>query len=232
MTTLTERPALTSPPPAQALPTDPYRPAVRRLLPGMRRSFLTVNRYVAGPLLRAGFGPLLSTPLAGSLMLLRTRGRRSGAWREAPLGYVIRDGSVYCCAGFGPTTHWLRNAAADPRVEVLLPGRSLTGIAEVVTDPAERVAALRELLGSMSLISRPLVGDLASLPDAEVDALSAATPVVRIRATGLAAGPWDPGGSGWIVPTALWLLAAGVVLRRAVRSLADRRLRRMSRGPT
>jgi deazaflavin-dependent oxidoreductase (nitroreductase family) len=208
---------------ASAPAADPYRPAIRRRLPEMRRSFLTVNRYLAGPLLRAGFGPVISTPLTGSLMLLRTRGRTSGRWREAPLGYVIRDGSVYCCAGFGPTTHWLRNVAADPRVEMLLPGRALAGTAEVVSDPAERVVALRELLGSMPLVGRPLIGDVRSMTDDEVEAMSAAIPVVRIRATGLAAGPWDPGGSGWIAPTALWLVAIGLVLRR---------LRRMGRGPT
>ena len=227
MTTVVDAPHAANPP-----QPDPYRPAVRRLLPGMRRSFLAVNRYLAAPLLRAGFGPLLSTPAAGSLMLLRTRGRRSGTWREAPLGYVIRDGSVYCCAGFGATTHWLRNLVADPRVELLLPGRSLAGHAEIVTDPAERVAVLRDLLGSMALISRPLVGDLRDQTDAEVDAMSAAIPVVRIRATGVASGPWDPGGIGWIAPTALWMLAIGLVLRRFARGRQERSLRRMGRRPT
>jgi deazaflavin-dependent oxidoreductase (nitroreductase family) len=218
MTTIADAPGHASPPAA-----DPYRPSIRRRLPAMRRSFLPVNRYLAGPLLRAGLGPVLSTPLTGSLMLLRTRGRTSGRWREAPLGYVIRDGSVYCCAGFGPTTHWLRNIAADPRVDVLLPGRTVAGMAEVVTDPRERAAALRELLGSMPLVSRPLLGDVRSLTDDDMEAMGAAIPVVRIRATGLAAGPWDPGGSGWMLATPLWLVAIGLVLRR---------LRRMSPWPT
>jgi deazaflavin-dependent oxidoreductase (nitroreductase family) len=156
-------------------------------------------------------------------MLLRTRGRRTGRWRGAPLGYVIRDGSIYCCAGFGSSTFWLRNLEADPRVEVLLPGRAHTGVAEVVTDPVEGVAALRGLLASMPLVSRPLVGDAGALSDADMNAMREAIPPVRIRVTGIAAGPWDPGGLGWILSSVVWLSVVG---------LGVRWLRRMGSRPT
>lgn len=181
----------------------PYGPAVTRLLPGMRGASLRVNRYLAVPLLRAGLGPIFSNPLTGSLMVLRTRGRRSGRWRSAPLGYVIRDGAVYCCAGFGRATDWLRNLEADPRVELILPGRTVSGFAQIVGDLAEQAPAMRDLLGSMSVISRPMLGDLRRASDTEIRSLLDALPLVRIRVTGLAAGPWDPGGSGWLLTTGL-----------------------------
>src|SRR3972149_4399463 len=89
------------------------------------------------PLLRPGLGPLMSTPLTGSLMILRTRGRKTGLLRETPLGYAILDGSVWCCAGFGARTHWYRNILADAGVEVVLAnGSAFAGPAEVVTEPA------------------------------------------------------------------------------------------------
>ncbi|NEC93570.1 hypothetical protein, partial [Streptomyces sp. SID12501] len=60
----------------------PYGPVLARLAEPLRRGFLVVNRRVAAPLLRRGGGVLLATPLAGSILLLATRGRASGERRE------------------------------------------------------------------------------------------------------------------------------------------------------
>jgi Domain of unknown function (DUF385). len=187
----------------------PYGPRLTRMLPGMHRLFLTLNRYAAVPLLRAGLGPLLATPLTGSLMVLRTRGRRSGRWRDAPLGYVILDGNVYVCAGFGRPTQWLRNIEADPHVELLLPAGAVAGIAEEVTDPTEWSRAMRALLASMGIIGRATVGDVRRASDERLRERAGGLPLVRVRVTGLGSGPFDPGGLGWVVPTligAVWLI--------------------------
>jgi len=195
-----------------------------RLLPAMHRSLLVANRWFVVPALRAGLGPLFSNPVTGSLMVLRTRGRRSGQWRDAPLGYVIRDGAVYCCAGFGPSTQWLRNVRVDPRVEVVLPAGALSGNAEEVTDPAEWTPAMRALLASMGPIGRWTAGDVRAMSDDALRAHGAGVPLVRIRVTGLAGGPFDPGGSGWIVVNgALALLAVGWLARAAGRRRAATR---------
>ena len=92
----------------------------------LHRAFLIVNSLFS-PALERGLGALLSNPVTGYLMVLRTRGRRTGLIRAAPLGYVVLDGAIYCCAGFGETTAWYRNVLADPGVEVVLPGRTLRG---------------------------------------------------------------------------------------------------------
>lgn len=188
-------------------------------LPRLHRAFLWVNRWLAAPALRAGLGPLFSTPITGSLMVLRTRGRHSGLWRDAPLGYVIRDGHVYCCAGFGRQTQWLRNIAADPRVEVILPTCAVAGRAKEVRDPAEWADAMRALLTSMGPIGRWTVGDVRRMSDDELRAAGAAIPLVRLKVTGLAAGPYDPGGSGWVVLSgATLLMAAGWLFGRRRRT--------------
>jgi deazaflavin-dependent oxidoreductase (nitroreductase family) len=196
----------------------PYGPFLTRALPLVQRAFLGVNRYAAVPLLRAGLGPLFATPLTGSLMVLRTRGRRSGRWRDAPLGYVILDGSVYCTAGFGRPTQWFRNIEADPRVELLLPAGALAGTAEEVTEPIEWTRAMRALLTSLGLISRATLGDVRPMSDEGLRAHVGALPLVRIQVTGLRRGPFDPGGRGWVVPAlvcAVWL--AGWASRRVGR---------------
>lgn len=203
----------------------PYGALMTRMLPTMHRAFLAVNRFAAVPLLRAGLAPLLATPLTGSLMVLRTRGRRSGRWRDAPLGYVILDGYVYFCAGFGRPTQWLRNIEADPRVELLLPAGAVAGIAEEVTDPTEWSRAMRALLASMGIIGRATVGDVRRISDEGLAALAGGLPVVRVRVTGLGSGPFDPGGLGWVVPSvisAIWLVRWASRLLRRTTARPDR----------
>ncbi|HEU0236723.1 MAG TPA: nitroreductase/quinone reductase family protein, partial [Candidatus Limnocylindrales bacterium] len=77
----------------------PYGPLMTLLLRPLQHAFVVVNRGFMAPLTRRGLGWLIGNPLTGHVMLLRTCGRRSGLVREAPLGYVIREGAVYCVAG-------------------------------------------------------------------------------------------------------------------------------------
>ena len=196
--TVAIEPATTTPGPAGPLP---YGPVLSRLLRPLQRGFLVLNGTFMAPVIRAGFGWLVGTPLTGHLMLLRTRGRRSGRLREAPLGYVIRDGRVYCVAGYGESTPWVRNLVADPEVEVVLPTRRFRGRAEPVTDPAEWIGAYRALIRSFGLLGRAVAGDLRQLNDETLLARHGMLPVIRVTpADGerpVTSGFFDPGGGGW-----------------------------------
>lgn len=196
----------------------PYGPWMTRLLPFLHRAFLTVNRRFAAPALRAGAGPLFVSPFGGSMLLLRTRGRRSGAVREAPLGYLVRDGAVYVCAGFGRSTAWFGNLVADPVVEVVLPGARFRGVAEEVVDPAEFAEVLPALIDAMGAVGRAVVPDAEHLAAGGAAAWFGPLPLVRIRPTAVLPGPWDPGGRGWLGLTAAELgvavLAIAALRRR------------------
>ncbi|MFI5042963.1 MAG: nitroreductase/quinone reductase family protein [Acidimicrobiales bacterium] len=203
----------------------PYGRRFTAALPALHRVFLVVNRRLTVPVFRAGLGPLLSNPATGSIMVLRTRGRTSGEMRDVPLGYLIRDGAIYCCAGFGVQTHWFRNLLADPRVECLLPDRALAGVAEEVTDPDEWLAAFRALLASLGVLGSSTVTNPRQATDDELRDKGRAIPLVRIRVTGIAAGPADPGGWAWVPLFAaeLWLLGRVIGwLRRRCRCGIDR----------
>ena len=195
----------------------PYGPRLTGLLEPLYRGLGVANRYLALPLLRAGLGPLMSTPLTGSQMILRTRGRKTGLLRETPLGYAILDGSVWCCAGFGARTHWYRNILADAGVEVVLAnGSAFAGTAEIVTEPAAFAHGFRHLVRSMGVLGERIVGDVSSASDEAVGAMGAGLPLIRIRPTGIAAGPADPGGWFWLVPTlfcALWFVRRSARVR-------------------
>lgn len=207
-------------------PTLPYGQLMSRMLPTMHRAFLVLNRRLALPVLHAGLAPFWSLPITGYMAILRSRGRTSGLVREAPLGYVIWEGAVYVWAGFGPKTQWLRNIEADPRVEVVLPGRSFSGLAEVVADPDERVRAGRALTAALGVIGMASLGvDPRTASDEELSRRTAGLPLVRIRPTGIAAGPLDPGGRAWIAyqVVALWASWRAVaMLARLVRRRAHR----------
>lgn len=74
------------------------------------------------------------------MLLLTTRGRRSGKRHTVPLLYLRDDGRLVVIASYGGRHHhpdWYRNLAADPLATVHLPGRRFEVIARTA-DPAER----------------------------------------------------------------------------------------------
>jgi len=186
------------------------------LLVPLRKAFLVLNRWIAAPLIRAGGGPLLTTPVAGSILLLRTTGRKSGLVREAPLGYTVLDGRVVVVAGYGRTAHWFLNAVADPEVEMMLPGARIAGQAEEITEPDERRAAFRTLIQSMGVVGRLTLGDVSGKGDDEVDLLAQAFPILAITPTAVLPGPFDPGGIGTRINTALWVIVGAAGLSAVV----------------
>ena len=205
----------------------PYSPAVSAVLEPLRTGFRYVNRYLAVPMIRCGAGPLLVTPQGGSILVLRTRGRKSGLVREAPLGYAVVDGRIVVVAGYGRGAHWFRNALADPQVEVALPGAVFAGTAEEITDPAERRRAFRVAAPALGTVGRLTLGDVATMPDDEVDTLAEAFPVLAVTPTAVRTGPYEPGGAyarrgDWLWFGALAALGLGCRRRRRRRRASSR----------
>lgn len=200
----------------------PYGPTATALLAPLRRGLLVVNRRLAAPLLRVGGGPLLATPVAGSILVLRTTGRKSGLNREAPLGYAIVDGRIVVVAGYGRGAHWFANAVADPEVEVVLPGAVVAGRAEEITEPAARRAAFRTLIASMGIVGTLTLGDVRDKSDAEVDALAEALPILAIKPYAIRPGPFDPGRIATRVNAAVWLLVGALAIAAGARRRMNR----------
>ena len=162
--------------------------------------FLKVNRWSAVPLLRAGLGPWIGTPIGGYLLLLRARGRTSGFVRETPLSYLVAEGAAWVCAGFGPATQWYRNILVDPGVEVVLPGRTIACVAEDVRDPAVRRRMIPALVHAVGLPGALGGVDPRHATDEQILQAYGWVPLIRLRPIGgpIAAGPDDPGGTAWI----------------------------------
>jgi deazaflavin-dependent oxidoreductase (nitroreductase family) len=81
----------------------------------------------------------------GKVILLTTRGRRTGLPRRTAVGFVEEpDGCLLVSAG-GSGTHWARNLIADPRCEATRDGRSRAYRASEL-ERDEHVAAVRSLI--------------------------------------------------------------------------------------
>ncbi|MFB4300821.1 nitroreductase family deazaflavin-dependent oxidoreductase [Actinomadura sp. NTSP31] len=91
-------------------------------------------RMSRGPLRLLGWG----VPM-GPLRLLRTRGRRTGLPRTAPVALLKYDGRQWLVSPFGDT-HWVGNVRADGRA-ALGRGRRLRPVrlTEIDDDRAPRV---------------------------------------------------------------------------------------------
>src|SRR6266536_4158274 len=79
----------------------------------------------------------LADQLGRSMLLLTTRGRKTGRWRTTALNYLVEGDVLYVVSGHGPGSDWLRNLQADPHVEVQVGRRRFDARAQLVVDPAE-----------------------------------------------------------------------------------------------
>jgi hypothetical protein len=108
---------------------------------------------------------------------------------------------------------------------VILPTIAVSGLAETVADPAEWGRIFPAYVRALGLIGRLILGDLDAADEDRLASIRASLPLVRIRPTGLAGGPADPGGGFWIIVQAVsllvivrWAIWAGHRVRRARRS--------------
>lgn len=167
----------------------------------MRAVFAYFNRFMV-LMWRLGMGGAVNgwPEVAGRIMVVTTRGRRSGRPRRTPLNYTIIDGEIYCTAGFGSVSDWYRNILRDPQVEVWLPDGWWAGVAEECSESPARIGLLREVLIA-SGAAAPLAGvDPYRLPDEALAEATASYRLIRIRRTEARSGPGGPSDLVWAWP--------------------------------
>jgi deazaflavin-dependent oxidoreductase (nitroreductase family) len=171
----------------------------------LRQIFRFLNRYFMVPIFRLGLGIFLVNPLSGYIMVLKTKGRKSGMTRYAPVNYAIANGVIYCISGFGQVSDWYRNLMAQPDIDVILPSGAVHGHATVVSDALERNQVVRQVLINAGFAGYMEGYDPRAISDDELERRSTTLQVIRITPNGLAAGAFDPGGWSWILWTVLFV---------------------------
>lgn len=165
----------------------------------LRRAFGYLNRYLMVPLFRLGLAPFIGSPFGGYIMVLKVIGRKTGKLRYTPVNYAIADGNVYCLAGFGAISDWYRNLLAYPNIEAMMPGGTIAGIADTVTDSAERLRLIRQILINAGSAGFFYGYDPRIVSDERLFESTRDVPVIRLRPYGIGSGASDPGGWAWLI---------------------------------
>jgi deazaflavin-dependent oxidoreductase (nitroreductase family) len=138
------------------------------------------------PILRLYRSPLAFL-LGRFILLLTTRGRKSGLPRVTPLQYEKIDGDYYLGSGRGVKADWYRNIQACPAVELQVKWTKLHGKAESITDPL-RIADFLEyrLKRHPTMVGRIMEMDgLPRKPNrAELEAYAARLALVIVHPVG------------------------------------------------
>jgi deazaflavin-dependent oxidoreductase (nitroreductase family) len=202
------------------LPLSPAAAGKRRETAAMkilRALFRQLNRFFMVPVFRLGLGSVLGSPFGGYVMVMKMTGRKTGKKRYVPVNYLIADGCVYCLSGFGRHSHWYYNLRANPVLDVILPGGSIHGTAEEVTDPAVQQSVGREILKASGFAAFLDGINPYSITEDKLAKTLHEMVVFRIRPSGIGAGPADYGGGAWITFWAAFILLVILLIAVLVR---------------
>lgn len=143
----------------------------------------------------------------GRIMVISTTGRKSGLQRHTPINYAILDGEVYCISGWGKASDWFCNLMTHPEVEIWLPDGWWAGIAEEVTDPANRLSLMRTVAQNSGFAAYAFGGfDPKTITDEKLVEATRDSCVLHIRRTEARTGPGGPGDLAWVWPLATFML--------------------------
>jgi deazaflavin-dependent oxidoreductase (nitroreductase family) len=96
-----------------------------------RRASTFLTAKLVNPVVRAAARLGLPLPL---VVILETRGRRSGEARRIPVGKALEGDTLWIVAEHGRRAAYVRNIEADPRVRVRIGRRWRSGRARVLPD--------------------------------------------------------------------------------------------------
>lgn len=179
----------------------------------MKLFFKFLNRYLMVPLFRLGFGPLMTNPLSGYIMVMKTIGRKSGKVRYVPVNYTIWKGDVFCLSGGRKSADWYKNLLANPEIEIIMPGGAIFSRVDSPYQGEDRLKIIRQILKNAGFAGFFEGYNPWKISDEELEQKAADIPVIRIQPTGLGAGASDPHGWAWISFTVIVILIIlGIVL--------------------
>jgi deazaflavin-dependent oxidoreductase (nitroreductase family) len=168
------------------------------MTPFVRRIFHYLNKFFMVPIFRLGLGALFVNPLSGYIMVLKAIGRKTGKVRYAPVNYAIKGGNIYCISGGRKTSDWYRNLMSVPDIEVILPGGTIFGHVEEVTNQTEREAVIRQILKNAGFAGFFEGYNPFTISEEELARKTDDLPVLRIHPEGIGNGAADPAGWVWI----------------------------------
>jgi len=105
---------------------------------GWLRALLRVPRFLYS-------GPIAEIMRGRCVLLLTTRGRRSGLPRTTAVSFMPVSNHYVVFSGWGVGSNWYRNVLANPQVTVKVGRRTMRATARVVEDPSRRATLMRQM---------------------------------------------------------------------------------------
>jgi deazaflavin-dependent oxidoreductase (nitroreductase family) len=128
--------------------------------PQYRQSFhVQLKRYNPMIVTFYRFGLLPLFGVGRSVMLLTTKGKKSGKLRSTPIGYFRIGGLLYLFSAWGKNTSWYKNMLANPNDIWIQVGRRKWPVcAQVLEDPVEIHCLLAQFVAETPAQARYLFG--------------------------------------------------------------------------
>lgn len=153
--------------------------------------------------------------VAGRILVVEHRGRRTGTRYLTPLNFSSDNRSRYCLAAFGPGADWYRNVFAAQRAVLWLPDGRWTAVATDVTGESGSSDRIRQVLIDSGFAARVFGLNPGKMTDAEIDAATSGYLLVRFDLIDLCdESPADLTAVWVAIAAATAAIGAGVVLRR------------------
>jgi deazaflavin-dependent oxidoreductase (nitroreductase family) len=137
-----------------------------------RRASTFFTARVVNPLVRAAVRLGLPLPL---VVILETRGRKSGLPRRIPVGKALEGDTLWIVAEHGRKASYVRNIEADPHVRVRVGRTWRPGIARVLHDDDWRERQ-RRMPNKLNSATVRLMGTEHLTVRVDLDPVSAAPP--------------------------------------------------------
>ena len=102
---------------------------------------------------RLGLGPLI----AGRVLVLTTRGRKTGRPVRTPLWYVREGEVIYCLSRRGLSSQWLKNLQSAPRARLRVGNRYWQAQGSLVLEAQERDRVVGMFLQKYGRLGRLLL---------------------------------------------------------------------------
>jgi deazaflavin-dependent oxidoreductase (nitroreductase family) len=164
-------------------------------------------------LYRMGLGEVVN---AARIMILTTRGRKSGLPRHTALEYRMHGNKLYVISGWGKRPHWVKNLLTDPLVTLQLGSRVYAAHASVVDTPGEALRALHLFRRSNPAYYDTVLARMSDAGAVDVNTLpqiSSQFTIVRLdRLEGMASLPLLRADLTWILPTGFFTTLATAAL--------------------
>ena len=125
--------------------------AVEKVPRSVEAEFFRVLNRIVEPRVRAGWGSPRLAP--GGLVVLETKGRRTGRRSRVPLAAMQLRDHVVVTTFRGDRSQWVKNAQANPEVRYWVRGRPRKARA-VVLSPNGQDPDLRSLPAPLRLLAR------------------------------------------------------------------------------